>query len=129
MQAFLNKIEVVYTTDRSNLTHLYSSLYDFLIFSCSNSFRVVFKVAYFILKTATFFLIKLPFATKLLCQKYILLRSIRAKCWINQNCLKESLNVTNFAQFQIFFNTLMTFLPSLAFILQEQIWSRVKLYD
>ena len=27
------------------------------------------------------------------------------------------------AQFQIFFNTLMTFLPSLAFMLQEQIWS------
>ena len=37
---------------------------------------------------------------------------------------KNSLNVTNFAQFQIFFNTLMTLLPSLAFMLQEQIWSR-----
>ena len=37
---------------------------------------------------------------------------------------KNSFNVTNFAQFQIFFNTKMTPLPSLAVMLQEQIWSR-----
>ena len=37
---------------------------------------------------------------------------------------KNSLKVTNFAQLQIFFNTLKTLLPSLAFMLQKQICSR-----
>ena len=39
----VNKVEIEYTTNRSNLTYLDSLLYDFLQSSYSNSFHVIFK--------------------------------------------------------------------------------------
>lgn len=59
MHGFLNKVEVEYTTNRSNLTYLDSLLFDFLQSSCSKSVHLIFKSFFLLYFEDTYILFNL----------------------------------------------------------------------
>ena len=71
MHGFLNKVEVKYTTNRSNLTYLDSLLFDFLQSSCSTAFTLSLnRSSYFISKTPSLwfnFFLRQNFSTQPVC--------------------------------------------------------------
>ena len=50
MHGLLNKIEVDYATDRSNLTHLHSGLHDFLLPPVETAFTLFLKRFSYLIK-------------------------------------------------------------------------------